>query len=79
MRKPWFRLNKLRIGWMPISWQGWFITFSYFILVIYNFVRIDSTSHSVSDTLINFIPQTILFTTLFSITCYFTSEKSNIR
>lgn len=79
MSKPWFKLNNMRVGWVPVSWQGWVITLAYIFFTIYNFLRIDSLSHSVSDTLINFIPQTLIFTGLFSVFCYFASDKGNIR
>ena len=77
MTKPWFRLNKWKKGWIPASWQGWILTIAYLAFTVYNFLRIDGASHSVSDTLINFIPQTIIFTGLFSVLCYFTADNAS--
>src|SRR5437870_1160768 len=77
MRAPWFKLNKWKTGWVPISWHGWVLTGGYIFFVIYNFIRIDQGSHSISDTLINFILQTIISTGLFSVVCYFTSDNSS--
>ncbi len=74
-KQPWFRLHKWKTGWVPITWQGWILTLLFIGLIIYNFFRIDETSHSVSDTLINFIPQTVVFAGLFSVFCYFKSER----
>jgi hypothetical protein len=77
MKTAWFKLNKWKTGWVPTSWQGWLLSFGYIAFTIYNFIRIDRLSQSVSDTLINFIPQTIIFTGLFSVICYFTSDNSS--
>lgn len=77
MKKPWFILAKHKKGWVPASWQGWLLTAGYIAFTIYNFFRIDNASHSISDTLINFIPQTIIFTGLFSVICYFTADNSS--
>lgn len=78
MQRSWFKLNKWKTGWVPIAWQGWLITLSYLTFTVYNFFRIDRVSPSASDTLMSFIPQTLLFTGLLSIVCYFTSEKTQM-
>ena len=39
--------------------------FAYIAIVIWNFIKIDSHSHSVSDTLINFVPEAVLLTVAF--------------
>ena len=77
MKNPWFTLHKWGTGWIPITWQGWIVTIAFIGFTIYNFFRIDGMSHSVSDTLINFIPQTLVFAGLFSVVCYFKSDKSS--
>jgi hypothetical protein len=38
-------------------WYGWVLAVVAVVLVAADFVRIDSASHSVSDTLINWLPQ----------------------
>ena len=65
-------------GTLP-TWQGWIVLLVYTVLVVYNAIRIDSNSHSVSDTLINFVPQTIGLTVLLVIVCYMTGEKAKWR
>lgn len=79
MSKAWFKLNKQRIGWMPISWQGWVLTIAYVAFTIYNFFRIESTSHSTSNMIMNFILQTLIVTGFFSTICYLTAEKSSVK
>ena len=76
MQKPWFRLNKWKTGWIPVSWQGWSIMLIYFATLIYDFITIDQTAHSVSDTIRPFLIHTLILTVILSIICYFTAEKS---
>lgn len=61
MREHWFEAKKRGLA-KPLSWQGWVIYFSYVLFVIGDFFRIDSTSHSVSDTLGTFIIQVFIAT-----------------
>lgn len=75
MQKPWFKLTKWGKGWMPIRWQGWVLFLLFFALNIYNYIRIFSTQ-STTDATVTFVWQTILFIGLFSIICYFKSEKT---
>jgi len=51
------------------------IVLAYIAIAIFSFLRIDSKSHSASDTLINFIPRFIIVTILLIIICYRTGEK----
>lgn len=76
MAKAWFKVNKQKIGWMPISWQGWVLTISYIIFTVYNYKRIDETSQTLTEIFMDFIPQTIIFTGLYSVLCYLTAEKA---
>jgi hypothetical protein len=46
------------------GWARWILAFAAGVLVIADFVRIDSASHSVSDTLINWVPQTAVIVLL---------------
>ncbi len=77
MFKPWFKLNKWKTGWIPISWQGWLLTIGFIGMTMYNFFRIHQSSQSIFDTLLIFIPQTLIFAGLFSTLCYFRSERSS--
>jgi hypothetical protein len=75
MKKVWFKKKSFGWGWYPVSWEGWLVTLGFAFLAVWNFYRIDSKSHSVSDTLINFIPETILLTIILVFICYKTGEK----
>jgi hypothetical protein len=79
MKYHWFKTKKYGWGWTPVTWQGWFIILSYILFVSWNFFRIDSHSHSVSDTLITFVPETIVFTGFLIIICLKTGEKPKWR
>ena len=80
MKKPWFPAKKYGWGWgLPLTWQGWVVLALYTIFVVWNFVRIDSQSNSVSDTLINVLPEAIGATVVLIIICYLTGEKPRWR
>jgi len=71
----WFRRKIFGWGWTPATWQGWIVLLLFAVLVVLNFKRIDSVSHSASDTLINFIPQLIIMTFVLIGICYKKGEK----
>lgn len=74
-KKLWFRAKTYGWGWTPASWQGWLLIILYVLITIWNFYRIDGHSHSVSDTLINFIPETLAMAVLLIIIAYWKGEK----
>jgi len=59
MKRTWFK----PIGWVyyPVSAVGWIVTVITILLCIQFFIAADRTSHSVSNTLINFFPYGALF------------------
>jgi amino acid transporter len=71
----WFKAKRYGWGWVPATWQGWLVLALYIAIVVANFLRIDASSHSVSDTLINFVPQTILLMLVLIGICYITGER----
>jgi len=79
MKKPWFKAKIYGWGWYPASWQGWLIVLIYIVLVSTFFSNYDAHSHSVSDTLINFVPTAIILTALLIFICYKTGEKPGWR
>ncbi len=79
MKKVWFKAKTYGWGWYPSSWQGWTILLLYLTSTILLFIRIDSNSHSVSDTLINFIPLTTILTLILITICYLKGEKPRWR
>jgi len=54
----WFKPSKYGFDWYPASWQGLLIYLFFLALIIGNLIRINTDSASISDTLINFLPQT---------------------
>lgn len=49
---PWFRITD--ILYVPTHFTGWLIMLAAEVYRVYTLIDIDSRSHSVSDTLINF-------------------------
>lgn len=71
----WFKARgKRSVGWVPVTWQGWSVLALYVALLIHSYIQIDSTSHSTSDTLINFFPRFLLFTSLLTVITYLKGE-----
>jgi hypothetical protein len=73
MKAMWFR----RIGFIfvPRSIIGWIILFAAFAYAVYSFIDIDSRSHSVSDTLINFVFKLLIIGAVYSLIAYLTSRS----
>ncbi|MDB5232875.1 MAG: hypothetical protein JWN76_3680 [Chitinophagaceae bacterium] len=53
MKLPWFKMTGLFMK--PISVAGWLIFIAAILYLAWTFYDIDSRSHSVSDTLINWV------------------------
>ncbi len=71
MNLPWFK--QVGIFFIPISIIGWIAFAGGFAYSVYVFIDIDSQSHSVSDTLINFAFNFLIIGTCYSLLAYFTS------
>lgn len=71
----WFKRKLYGWGWTPATWQGWLVLAVFIILITLNAFRIDFNSHSASDTLINFISQTIILGALFIWICLKKAER----
>lgn len=65
-KNVWFH-SHARYGVYPANWQGWIVAVLYIGAILYSFTQIDSLSHSVSDTLIQFIPLFLLYSLFFFI------------
>lgn len=75
-QRYWFKRKLFGWGWVPVTWQGWLVLAWFVAVIAWNFFRIDAASHSVSDTLINFIPQTALALILLIIVCIWKGEPA---
>jgi hypothetical protein len=70
----WFKRKIYGWGWTPATGEGW-LTLAVFVgLLVLNAWRIDSLSHSASDMLVNFLPQTVLLVLILIAICYKTGE-----
>jgi hypothetical protein len=71
----WFRRKLYGWGWTPATWQGWATIALFLLLLIANAYRIDSASHSASDTLRPFLIHTFLMVLALIAVCYKTGES----
>jgi hypothetical protein len=74
MELKWFKRNG--IFFVPKSLVGWIILLAGVAYAVYTFIDIDSRSHSVSDTLINFVFSLLIIIAVYSLVGYLTSRSS---
>lgn len=80
MKRPlWFKAKNYGYGWYPATWQGWLILAVFIVLIIWDFTNLNTTQHSVSDLLINWIPDIFFLTLLLTGVCWVTGEKPEWR
>ena len=72
MQFPWFK--RFGIFFFPSTFAGWIIAVAGCTYAVYDFIQIDQMSHSVSDTLIDFVPELLIFGVLYSMIALFTSR-----
>jgi hypothetical protein len=72
MKFPWFKRNG--ILFIPITLMGWLVLLAGLAYAVYLFIDIDSRSHSVSDTLINFVFNLFILGIVYSLMAYLTSK-----
>jgi hypothetical protein len=72
MNFPWFKRNG--IFFIPASLAGWLILVAAFVFAIISFMDIDGRSHSVSDTLMNFVFMLLIIGAVYSLIAYLTSR-----
>lgn len=73
MKLNWF--TRKGIIYRPVSLIGWIILLISAACAIYLFIDIDRHSHSVSDTLINFLFNLLLIGTGYTVIGYFTEAR----
>ncbi len=73
MNLPWFK--RKGILFMPITIIGWIILIAGLAYAVYVFKDIDSRSHSVSDTLINFVFNLLIIGAVYSLIAFLTSRN----
>lgn len=72
MKFPWFK--RIGIFFIPASVAGWIILLSGIVFAVYSFLDIDGRSHSVSDTLMNFVFMLLIIGAVNSLIAYLTSR-----
>lgn len=74
MNLPWFK--RFGIFFLPTTFIGWIILITGLAYSVYVFIDIDSRSHSVSDTLINFVFNLLIIGAVYSLIAFFTSRNT---
>ena len=74
MHFPWFK--RFGIFFIPKSLMGWIIFMAGLVYAVYVFIDIDSRSHSVSDTLMNFVFNLLIIAAVYSLIAFLTSRKT---
>ncbi|MEP6613370.1 MAG: hypothetical protein ABJA76_15830 [Mucilaginibacter sp.] len=77
MKLNWF--TRKGIIYWPASIAGWVILVLAVAFAIYTFIDIDSRSHSVSDTLTNFVFNLLMIGLAYTIVAYFTEARRKVE
>ena len=72
MNLSWF--VRKGILFLPASWPGWWVLLATVAFVVWSFIDIDSRSHSVSDTLINWVFNALIAGAVYSLIAFLTSR-----
>jgi hypothetical protein len=75
MKFPWFK--RIGIFFIPAAVSGWIILIAAIVFAIYSFLDIDGRSHSVSDTMINFVFMLLIIGAVYSLIAFLTSRGHN--
>ena len=74
MNLPWFK--RIGILFFPTSIIGWLLFIGGLVYAVYVFIDIDNRSHSVSDTLINFVFNLLIIGAVYSLIAFLTSRTA---
>jgi hypothetical protein len=74
MKSNWFRQDG--IIFIPKAVYGWIILILAVAYAVYSFIEIDGRSHSVSDTLMNFVFRLMLIGAAYTITAFLFSRNA---
>ena len=73
MNLHWFK--RIGIFFVPVSLMGWIVLLVGIAYAVFSFIDIDSRSHSVSDTLMNFVFKLLIIGVVYSLIGFLTREK----
>lgn len=74
MKLNWF--TRKGIVYMPVSKAGWLIIAASIVYAVYIFARISNRSHSLSNTSLNVVFNTLLIGMVYTVIAYFTERRS---
>lgn len=77
MRPYWFRPRRfwgVFAAYYPVRWQGWLVVFACAGALLASFLWADIGSHSISDTLLRFVPWAIIVGLIFDLISLRTGE-----
>ena len=75
MKLNWF--TRKGIIYLPASLAGWLILAAAAAYAVYQFIIIDGRSHSVSDTMINFVFNLLLIGLAYTLIAFFTEARKS--
>jgi len=73
MNLRWFK--RIGIFFVPVSLMGWIVLLVGIAYAVFSFIDIDSRSHSVSDTLMNFVFKLLIIGAVYSLIGFMTRAK----
>lgn len=73
MNFPWFK--RIGIFYVPVAMAGWILLVFSFIFAVFSFMDIDGRSHSVSDTMMNFVFVLLIIGAVYSFIAFLTSRR----
>ncbi len=72
MKLHWFKRSG--VFFIPSTVIGWLILLAAIVYAVYRFIEIDDKSHSVSDTLMNFVFNLFIIAIVYSVIALLTSR-----
>ncbi|MGC1391081.1 MAG: hypothetical protein WA816_08585 [Bacteroidales bacterium] len=73
MKFPWFK--RVGIFFVPATIAGWIIFLAGVVFAVISFMDIDGRSHSVSDTMINFVFMLLIIGAVYSLIAFLTTRR----
>ena len=77
MKLPWFK--RFGIFFLPTNIVGWLILIPGLVFAVYDFVDIDSRSHSASDTLRPFIINLFIIAAAYTLIAWLASRTPKVK
>jgi hypothetical protein len=76
MEKNFKHFRQFGIVFIPVSLVGWIILILGLVYAVYTFIKIDSTSHSVSDTLRPFFFNLVIIAVVYSLIAFLMTRNN---